>query len=134
MKRKKIYVCAPWRGSGFEEQEANKVRTLRYWYYLYHNGYHPIAPQLLYGWLLNDNDPQERRDGMDAGQDELLRCDELWAFGNVISAGMKEEIRFAVEHGIPINYIRDDELSEILKKSKKPPASGHSTDGTGKNP
>lgn len=109
MSRKKIYVCAPYSGT-LEEMLHNRKLTIDRCYALYAQGYHPIAPQLLYGWLLNDNDPQERRDGMDAGQEELLRCDELWAFGNVISAGMKEEIRFALEHGIPINYFKDEDI------------------------
>ena len=77
MKRKKVYICAPWRGETETERLRNKAKTVKFWYYLYHRGYHPIAPQLVYGWLLNDNDPQERRDGLNAGLEELHGCDEI---------------------------------------------------------
>ena len=32
----------------------------------------------------------------------LLECSELWVFGTVISEGMKQEIEWAKEAGIPI--------------------------------
>ncbi|MBR3271623.1 MAG: DUF4406 domain-containing protein [Clostridia bacterium] len=104
MKRKKIYICAPWRGKNGTEREQNKRNTIKIWYWLYRNGYHPIAPQLLYGELLNEENPQERRDGMDAGLDELQHCDEVWVFGECVTEGMRGEINYATTAGIPIKY------------------------------
>lgn len=109
MKRKKIYICAPWRGETETERLQNKAKTVGYWHDLYHIGYHPIAPQLLYGWLLNDNDPQERRDGLDAGLEELKRCDALWVFGERITEGMRGEINAAISAGIPVKYVTKEE-------------------------
>lgn len=117
MKRKKIYICAPWRGTTFQEKEANKARTLKYWFFLYRSGYHPIAPQLLYGWLLNDDDPKERQDGLDAGLEELQRCDEVWVFGQKITEGMRGEIKAAETAGIPIRRI--DEPEKTIKAARE---------------
>ena len=104
MARERIYICAPWRGKTAEEREKNEQRTATIWRWLYEHGYHPVAPQLLYGRYLNDDDPEERRFGMAAGKEELLRCSEMWVFGETFSEGMKDEMRFAYEHKIPYRF------------------------------
>ena len=127
MKRERIYICAPWRGKTETERMENKARTVKYWRRLYDLGYHPIAPQLLYGWLLNDNDPQERRDGLDAGLEELKHCDVVWIFGEKITEAMLGEINTAILNGIPLRCIAEPEKE--LKE--EPPASWHSQGGKG---
>lgn len=129
VKRKKIYICAPWRGKTETERMENKARTVKYWRRLYDLGYHPIAPQLLYGWLLNDDDPQERRDGLDAGLEDLQRCDEIWVFGDQITEGMRGEIREAVDRGIPIKYSK-----QLDKENEKTARELALTRRQGKNP
>ena len=37
-------------------------------------------------------------------------CQELWVFGNRISEGMKREIAYAQEAGIPVRYIKEEEI------------------------
>ena len=53
----------------------------------------------------------ERKSGMAMGLELLDRCDELWAFGPLISDGMKKEIEHARRKDIPIRY-----LSESLEE------------------
>ena len=52
----------------------------------------PVASHLLYPQILNDNDPKERELGLLFGLALLRSCDEVWVFGNRITAGMREEI------------------------------------------
>ena len=52
----------------------------------------PVASHLLYPQILNDNDPNERGLGLLFGLALLRMCDEVWVFGNRITAGMREEI------------------------------------------
>ena len=34
----------------------------------------------------------------------LNRADELWCFGTELTDGMRQELRYAIEHDIPIKY------------------------------
>lgn len=61
-----------------------------------------FAPHLLYTRILDDTRPEERRVGIEMGLAVLARCDELWAFGEHISAGMRKEMEAAWHLGIPV--------------------------------
>ena len=64
-----------------------------------------FCPHLLYPQVLDDNNPEERRLGIDIGKEFLTKCDEIWIFGEHISKGMLEEIEFAKEKDIPVKRI-----------------------------
>lgn len=66
-----------------------------------------FCPHLLYPQILDDNNLEERRLGINIGKELLAKCDELWAFGGHISHGMFEEIEFAKVKGIPERRIRE---------------------------
>ena len=68
-------------------------------------GHTPIAVHLLYPQFLDDNSPVEREIGLQLGRNILRCCDELWAYGGRISAGMQAEIAAAQDTGIPVRYI-----------------------------
>ncbi len=78
-----------------------------------------FCPHLLYPQILDDNNPEERRLGINIGKEFLTKCDELWAFGGYISHGMFEEIEFAKKIGIPVKRIIqldfEIEEQELLK-------------------
>ena len=63
----------------------------------------PYAPHLLYPAVLDDNWPDERRLGMDAGLAWLRRADALAVYTDLgLSRGMRAEIDRALRLGVPI--------------------------------
>ena len=68
----------------------------------------PIAPHVYCTQFLDDTNPQDRAVGMDMGLSLLSMCDELWVYGiDNPSEGMKAEIAYAEEHGIPVRDAAD---------------------------
>ena len=68
----------------------------------------PIAPHVYCTQFLDDTNPQDRAVGMDMGISLLSMCDELWVYGiDNPSEGMKAEIAYAEEHGIPVRDAAD---------------------------
>ena len=102
MKRKKVYVCAPFHGVSPEDRHRNEIKTGRRCRELYENGLHPVAPQLLYPRWLDEDDPKERADGLSAALEWLEQCDVMYVYGEIVTEGMEKEIVFAKTHGIPI--------------------------------
>jgi len=102
IKNHKIYVCSALRG----DMEQNMARARCYCRYVAdEHGYLPVAPHIYFMQFLNDDIPEEREFGIQAGLLLLSGCDELWYFGDTITRGMTEEINFAIRHGIPVKYI-----------------------------
>ena len=64
----------------------------------------PVAPYLLTLEYLRDEVGEERALGLQSGLEYLRRghVDELWLFGDKITAGMRQEIMAARETGILI--------------------------------
>ena len=62
------------------------------------------APHLQNTQFLEDEVPEERKAGIDLGIEILNRADELWCFGTELTDGMRQELRYAIEHDIPIKY------------------------------
>ena len=57
---------------------------------------------------MNDNDPQERETAMFMNMVLLGRCEELWVFGEIYSAGMQQEIKKAKYKGMKIRYFTEE--------------------------
>lgn len=53
-------------------------------------------------------------DGMKMGLSLMLRCREIWVFGEKMSEGMLREISYAARHGIRTRYFSgaDGDFSE----------------------
>ena len=86
--------------------------------------YVPIAPHLYFPQFLRDDEPAERRVGIETALRCIGYCDELWAIGDRISEGMADEIAYANEIGIPIRCIPDfasgeEELLAVVKGDGK---------------
>lgn len=97
-KMRLIYICSPLRG----DIEGN-IRKAEKYCRLAVKKYPdvlPIAPHIYCTRFLDDTIPEEREAGLRMGLQLLDKCCELWYFGNP-SEGMKGEIRYAKEHGIP---------------------------------
>ena len=112
MKRKKVYVCAPFGGSA-EAIERNTLLTKHRCRALYESGLEPIAPQLYYSQFLDDLNTDERKDGLSAALEWLKQCDVVYVYADSPTVGMAAEIEYAKKHGIPIQRMSDE---------KKPPA------------
>ena len=112
---KLIYVASPYKGDVQKNIEYAKEACR----YVLNQGNAFFCPHLLYPQILDDNNPEERRLGINIGKEFLVKCDELWAFGGHISHGMFEEIEFAKEIGIPVKRIIqldfEIEYQELLK-------------------
>ena len=62
----------------------------------------PLAPHLLYPQFMDDSDEDQRILGLRFAISLLYRCDELWVFGEKVSAGMAKEIEKAEKRGMRI--------------------------------
>ncbi len=93
-----VYICSPYRGA----TESNARRARNYCRFAIGKRAVPFAPHLLYTQFLDDTVRKERNIGISCGITVLRRCNEMWVFGDHITAGMKAEINMAQELGIPI--------------------------------
>ncbi len=95
---KLIYVASPYAGDVEKNVEYAKqaCRTVM------ESGHAFFAPHLLYPSILDDAVPEERQAGIEMGLTLLHRCDEVWAFGPVVSSGMQAEIAEAERLRIPV--------------------------------
>ena len=94
---KLIYVASPYAG----DIERNIEYAKEACRVVMNCGHAFFAPHLLYPSILDDSDPAERQLGLEMGLAALSHCDELWMFGDRISAGMSAEMREAKRLGIP---------------------------------
>lgn len=112
MRKRFIYICSPCRG----DMEKNIIKAQGYcreaaelWPDVV-----PIAPHVYCTQFLDDTVPAERAVGMDMGLALLDMCDELWVYGiQNPSEGMKREIAYAEENGIPVR-----DAAEVYKSHK----------------
>ena len=93
---KLIYVCSPYSGDINKNVEYAR-KACRH---VVNSGNIPIAPHLLLPQFMSEE--TEREKAMLMNRRILRRCDEVWVFGNNISAGMKSEIEQAEFWKIPI--------------------------------
>ena len=107
--KKKVYICAPLGGN----VQQNLERAIRFAKYALRSGVAPVVPHF-YALCLDDADPKQREIGMSAGLSLLWFCDEMWIFGDEVSAGMKEEMRFCQNMNIKMKRIRGKELEKII--------------------
>ena len=93
-----VYIASPYAG----ETEDNISRAKGYCRFAVSKGVIPLAPHLLYPQFMDDDDEDQRILGLRFAIALLCRCDELWVFGEKISAGMAKEIEKAEKRGMRI--------------------------------
>ena len=84
-----IYVASPYSG----DVETNVKNARRYCRFVVDSGEIPLAPHLLLPQFMDEEAERER--ALNMNKELLHRCDELWVFGNVITAGIAKEIKWA---------------------------------------
>ena len=107
--KKKVYICAPLGGN--VKKNLNRVRN--YTRYALMCCTAPVVPHF-YALCLDDRIPKEREIGMAAGLSLLWFCDEMWIFGDEITAGMAEEIQFCKTLNVKTRKVRDSEIKKVL--------------------
>lgn len=106
---KRVYVCAPLGGN--IEENLKKVKT--YTEYALRCGTAPVVPHF-YAECLDDNDPKDREIGLAAGMSLLWLCDEVWAFGDTVTDGMRAELKFGKNLNIRTRHISEKEIQNVL--------------------
>lgn len=84
---RRAYICSPLSGN----ISGNIENAKRYARYIFKCGMAPVIPHF-YALVLNDEIPDERKLGMQAGLSLLWVCDEVWVFGDEITEGMKRKL------------------------------------------
>lgn len=113
-KMKKVYICSALTSRG--EKWRNLAEAQNYCRQALMRGYLPIAPHVMYGNSLADDDPKEREIALAAGIELLKVCDEIWIFGSV-TGGMVNEVQVAKELDLTIRFICKDGSDWVWPKA-----------------
>lgn len=118
-----VFICSPYRPTAkdvedqTDELESNIDRARKACGIAATLGFMPLAPHLYFTQFLNDGDKQQREKGMAYGMQWLERADEVWVFGDKVSAGMKAEIKRAGELGKTVRKLPEpSRLVELMLK------------------
>lgn len=98
--------------AGDVKQNVNMARV--YSRFAVKNTCIPLTPHLLYPQFMDDGSPAERELALFMGLVLLTKCEQVWVFGGVISAGMAAEIAKAEKKKIPVRYFTE-ELEEVVQ-------------------
>ena len=119
-----LYVCSPYRG----EVKRNKEYARELTRLALDNGFCPVTVHLYLTEVTNDDIPEERQQGMDAGMAILDKCKYILIGGRYgISEGMSGEIERALETGkvILTDAPGEDKVMVAMNKyAKKTDAQG----------
>ena len=110
-----IYICSPYSG----DISGNLDRACRYSRFAVDEGCVPITPHLYLPLFLSEETErelalsEETERELAIGLDLRLMdvCRELWVCGDVISEGMRREMAYAAELGIPIRHVKEEEIN-----------------------
>lgn len=91
MKRPLAYITAAWGDNEYENTEE----AAKYCRSVYDAGFTPICPLLFLPLFLNDEIPQEHKDGIDMGRDLLRRAHVLVVCGHGMDEAVKNDIAVA---------------------------------------
>lgn len=121
MRKRFIYICSPLRGD--VEKNITKAQGYCREAARLFPDVIPIAPHVYCTQFLDDTNPDERAVGMELGISLLDICDEIWVYGlDNPSEGMRAEIEYAEENGIPIR-----DAAEVYR-SMEPEAADRQTE------
>jgi len=114
---KTIFIAHPING----DIAGNMEKVLKICKEIHDENTIPVAPYLVSLRYLNDADPKERELGISANLETFRRgyIDELWIFGDHISAGMREEINLALSLNIPVVPKTEETKKDFQKTMEK---------------
>jgi hypothetical protein len=96
-----VFICSPYRG----DIEANTKFAQEAMLDSFGRGEAPFTPHLLYPQVMDDGDEVDRNVATRAARAWLEMSDTLAVYTDLgISAGMQDEIAFAEENEIEIEY------------------------------
>ena len=96
MKRPLAYITAAWDGDEYENTEA----AAQYCRAVYEAGFSPICPLLFMPLFLNDEVPEDHKNGVDMGRDLLRRARVLVVCGRGMDEAVKDDIATAARLNI----------------------------------
>jgi len=96
MKRPLAYITAAWDGEEYE----NTKRAARYCRAVYEAGFSPVCPTLFLPLFLNDNIPEDHKNGIDMSRNLLRRASVLVVCGYEVDEAVKTDIATAARLGI----------------------------------
>ena len=99
-----VYICSPYSQGCINDNIENARRYSRF---AVDSHCIPITPHIYFTQFMRDEIPDERKTAMFMNMVLLGRCEELWVFGDVISKGMKAEIRRAKRKYMKIRYFTE---------------------------
>ena len=99
-----IYICSPYSGN----VQHNIEMACRYSRFAVDEGYVPITPHLWLPLFLSEEIERELAIGIDLRLMDV--CTELWVCGDLISDGMRREMSYAADLGIPIQHVKEEDL------------------------
>jgi len=95
-----VYICSPLSG----DVDRNVERACGYALFALSQGKCPVAPHIYFTRFMDDGDPAQRALGLSFALEWLSRCEEIWVFGEKMSAGMLRELEAADRKEIPVRY------------------------------
>jgi len=91
MKRPMAYITAAWSHNQFENTET----AAKYCRKIYEAGFTPMCPLLFLPLYLDDEIPEEHKDGIDMARDMLRRSHVLVVCGSGVDESVKNDIAVA---------------------------------------
>ena len=95
-----VYICSPYSG----DTVAHTRYAQRYCRFAVDQRCIPLAPHLLFPQFMDDTNSRDRTLALFMGNVLMSKCQEVWVFGENISAGMSQEIDQAERHNMTIRY------------------------------
>jgi len=98
---KLVFISSPLSSNDPEIVKKNQENARKYCRFAVSKGYACIASHIFYTQFLDDSNSVERKLGLEAGIETLLRCDEMWIFADddsQISKGMNTELDAVIAH------------------------------------
>lgn len=95
-----VYICSPYSG----DTVAHTRDAQRYSRFAVDQRCIPLAPHLLFPQFMDDTNSRDRTLALFMGNVLMSKCQEVWVFGENISAGMSQEIDQAERHNMTIRY------------------------------
>lgn len=95
-----VYICSPYSG----DTVVHTRNAQRYCRFAVDQRCIPLAPHLLFPQFMDDTNSRDRTLALFMGNVLMGKCQEVWVFGENISAGMSQEIDQAERHNMIIRY------------------------------
>ena len=97
-----VYICSPYA----DDPEGNTGKARKYSRFAVDEGCIPLAPHLLLPQYMDEE--TERELAMYMNKVILSKCEEVWVFGERLTAGMAEEIQRANKWKKKIRFFTED--------------------------